>query len=237
MHIHLFFHVVMILKNQRKKVDKKEDSARQEENPDKDGVTPEAADATGQTKVTSTDDQESKSGEEKQTGEVSDGEVFNGGDNTADTADEVNQCIYWDNSLNEPCKNNLLNCDCANGCGSTSCDNVVVNPSNDQNDNGGNDGGNGVSNYPNNETVFHHTQSGSVHDGGTSLVMCPGQDLRFDSCNVNGVNIPYHGLDDGRITYWNMNATPVGEFIECEKGGVKYKYPLSNKPDPQHQIN
>lgn len=73
------------------------------------------------------------------------------------------------------------------------------------------------------QTEFHHTTTASS-DGGKSLVMCPKEDMVFDSCSSNGVTIPYHGKDDGRIIYWNMNEEPVGDIV-CEKDGKKYYYP------------
>lgn len=69
---------------------------------------------------------------------------------------------------------------------------------------------------------FHHTTTGSS-DGGKSLVMCPGDKVIYDSCSSAGVNIPYHGLDTGRIVYWNMNAVPRGDIL-CKKDGVTYRY-------------
>ena len=69
---------------------------------------------------------------------------------------------------------------------------------------------------------FHHTTTGSS-DGGKSLVMCPGQTVNFDSCDVGGVNIPFHGYDDGRETYWNMFQVPIGDIV-CVKDGMSYTY-------------
>lgn len=69
---------------------------------------------------------------------------------------------------------------------------------------------------------FHHTTTGSS-DGGKSLVLCPGQVMNFDSCSVGSVDIPYHGKDNGRHTYWNMFEEPSGDIV-CVKNGKSYKY-------------
>ncbi len=72
------------------------------------------------------------------------------------------------------------------------------------------------------ETEFHHTSTGSS-DGGKSLVLCPGQNIMFDSCSVGSVSIPYHGKDDGRLSYWNMREEPRGDIV-CEKDGKTYRF-------------
>jgi len=72
------------------------------------------------------------------------------------------------------------------------------------------------------ETEFHHTTTGSS-DGGKSLVLCPGQSMNFDSCSVGDVNIPRHGNDKGRESYWNMTEVPRGDIV-CVKNGKSYKY-------------
>ena len=69
---------------------------------------------------------------------------------------------------------------------------------------------------------FHHTSTGSS-DGGKSLVLCPGQRMNFDRCSVGDVDIPYHGLDDGRVIYWNIREEPRGNIV-CVKNGKSYKY-------------
>jgi len=69
---------------------------------------------------------------------------------------------------------------------------------------------------------FHHTSTGSS-DGGKSLVLCPGQVMNFDSCSVGNVDIPYHGTDNGRHSYWNMREEPRGDIV-CVKNGKSYKY-------------
>ncbi len=75
------------------------------------------------------------------------------------------------------------------------------------------------------QTKFHHTQTNGT-DGGQSLVLCDDQDLMFDSCTAGDVNIPYHGKDEGRLSYWNMAEYSL-EDIVCLKDGVKYKYPVA----------
>lgn len=72
------------------------------------------------------------------------------------------------------------------------------------------------------ETKFHHTTTGSS-DGGKSLVLCPGQDIKFDSCSAGGVDIPFHGHDTGRIVYYNVSKEPEGDIV-CKKGDRVYKY-------------
>jgi len=72
------------------------------------------------------------------------------------------------------------------------------------------------------ESEFHHTSTGSS-DGGKSLVLCPGQVMNFDSCSVGNVDIPYHGTDNGRHSYWNMFEEPSGDIV-CVKNGKSYKY-------------
>ena len=72
------------------------------------------------------------------------------------------------------------------------------------------------------ETRFHHTTTGSS-DGGKSLVLCPGQVMNFERCESDGVSIPFHGYDTGRVIYWNMTKVPKGD-INCVKDGKGYKY-------------
>jgi len=72
------------------------------------------------------------------------------------------------------------------------------------------------------ETRFHHTTTGSS-DGGKSLVLCPGQVMNFEKCSVGDVIIPHHGMDTGRVIYWNMTEVPQGD-INCIKDGKTYKY-------------
>ncbi len=69
---------------------------------------------------------------------------------------------------------------------------------------------------------FHHTTTASS-DGGKSLVMCPGHVPNFDRCSVGDVDIPYHGYDKGRVSYWNMEEEPRGDII-CVKNGKSYRY-------------
>jgi hypothetical protein len=77
------------------------------------------------------------------------------------------------------------------------------------------------------ETYYHHTTTASS-DGGKSLVLCPGDDRRFDRCTAGGVTIPFHGYDTGRVIYWNMFAEPKGDIV-CTKGGKTYRYPAERK--------
>jgi len=72
------------------------------------------------------------------------------------------------------------------------------------------------------ESRFHHTTTGSS-DGGKSLVLCPGQVMDFEKCTSDGVSIPFHGYDTGRVIYWNMTKVPKGD-IDCVKDGKSYKY-------------
>jgi hypothetical protein len=72
------------------------------------------------------------------------------------------------------------------------------------------------------QTRYHHTTTGSS-DGGKSLVLCPGDTTRFDRCESDGVEIPYHGTDNGRLSYWNMTEVPVGDIV-CTKDGKTYRY-------------
>ncbi len=75
------------------------------------------------------------------------------------------------------------------------------------------------------ETEFHHVNSNwSSGHGGQALVLCLGQDLMFDKCAAGSVNIPYHGKDKDRLTFWNMNEYS-NEDIVCEKDGKTYIYP------------
>ncbi len=75
------------------------------------------------------------------------------------------------------------------------------------------------------QTKYHHTQTNGT-DGGQSLVLCPDQDIMFDSCSAGDVNIPYHGKDEGRLSFWNMTEYSTEDII-CLKDGVKYKYPVT----------
>ena len=70
---------------------------------------------------------------------------------------------------------------------------------------------------------FHHTQTDGP-DGGQSLVMCPGETEKFDRCECNGVAIRYHGLDNGRLTYWSMFKSGGSGYIVCKKGSRKYRF-------------
>lgn len=72
------------------------------------------------------------------------------------------------------------------------------------------------------ETYFHHTTTGSI-DGGKSLVLCPGQNIRFDRCVTGNTVIPFHGYDKGRISYWNMRQEPRGDIV-CTRDGVEHNY-------------
>lgn len=72
------------------------------------------------------------------------------------------------------------------------------------------------------ETRFHHTATGSK-DGGKSLVLCPGQKMKFTSCSSGGTAIPFHGYDHGRETYWNMGKEPKGDIV-CKKGDKTYRF-------------
>jgi hypothetical protein len=126
------------------------------------------------------------------------------GDGITCTVNPPSDCTTWDYSANAPCPSGILNCDCSGGCGSTSCSTVTPPPTGQY------------------ETVFHHTTTAS-RDGGKSLVLCPGQRIEFDSCSCNGVNIPRHGDDNNRETYWNMFQEPVGDIV-CRKNGVEYRY-------------
>jgi len=78
------------------------------------------------------------------------------------------------------------------------------------------------------EMNFHHTQTNGP-DGGQSLVMCPGLDWRFDRVECNGVAIPYHGLDNGRISYWNMFSSGGSGYIIGKIGKKKYKFKAVDK--------
>ncbi len=72
---------------------------------------------------------------------------------------------------------------------------------------------------------FHHTQTNGP-DGGQSLVLCEGQG-GFDKCSAGNLNLPYHGKDEGRLTYWNMGGSSL-QGIVCTKGGNTYKFPVRN---------
>ena len=47
--------------------------------------------------------------------------------------------------------------------------------------------------------------------------------MNFDECSVGDIDIPYHGLDNGRVSYWNMREEPRGDIV-CIKNGKSYKY-------------
>ena len=72
------------------------------------------------------------------------------------------------------------------------------------------------------QTRYHHTTTASS-DGGKSLVLCPGQVIKFDRCESSGVNIPKHQDDKDRETYWNMFKSPKGDIV-CTKDGKTYRY-------------
>jgi hypothetical protein len=55
------------------------------------------------------------------------------------------------------------------------------------------------------------------------LVLCPGQRMDFDRCSANGIGIPFHGYDKGRVSYWNMRKEPAGDIV-CVKDGRSYRY-------------
>ncbi len=78
------------------------------------------------------------------------------------------------------------------------------------------------------EHEFHHTQTNGP-DGGQSLVMCPGETEKFDRCECNGVAIPYHGKDKGRLSYWNMFSSGGSGYIVCKKGSKKYRFKTVDK--------
>ena len=72
-------------------------------------------------------------------------------------------------------------------------------------------------------TKFHHTQTEpNGPDGGTSLVLCPGQE-KFERCEVDGRNLRYHGTDEGRHLYWGMKEKARGP-IRCYKDGNEYVF-------------
>ncbi len=75
---------------------------------------------------------------------------------------------------------------------------------------------------------FHHTNT-DTRDGGQSLVMCPGETEKFDRCECNGVAIPYHGLDKGRLAYWSMFSSGGSGYIICKKGDKKYRFKTIDK--------
>jgi len=72
---------------------------------------------------------------------------------------------------------------------------------------------------------FHHTQTDGP-DGGQSLVLCPGDGTRFDSCSAGSTNIPFHGYDNGRISYWNMSSFSVQPIV-CTLDGSSYSFPIT----------
>ncbi len=47
--------------------------------------------------------------------------------------------------------------------------------------------------------------------------------MNFDKCSVGNVDIPYHGTDKGRQSYWNMSEEPRGDIV-CVKNGKSYRY-------------
>lgn len=130
----------------------------------------------------------------------------------------LNACDTWDDIV-----------DSVSGSGddkSTTTDDATpadTDDSSDSDDSSGSDDDEGTLDY---ETRFHHTATGSS-DGGKSLVLCPGQNMGFDSCKVGDVTIPKHSDDEGRETYWNMSAEPAGDIV-CKKGGDTYKYPADS---------
>ena len=56
------------------------------------------------------------------------------------------------------------------------------------------------------------------------MVLCPDDPTIFDSCTADGVSIPYHGEDNGRVIFWNMTEVPEGPII-CNKGDETYVFP------------
>jgi hypothetical protein len=88
------------------------------------------------------------------------------------------------------------------------------------------------------ETKFHHTNKGA-------LVLCEGQTMDFDSCSVEGIEIPRHnkdsGGDKGRETYMHTTHRPVFGDIVCKKDRKLYRYKSGagiiygscNEPDPE----
>ena len=69
---------------------------------------------------------------------------------------------------------------------------------------------------------FDHTQfEGS--DGGISLVLCKGDSTKDFDCKQGDVKVPYHGLDDERVTYWNMTTSGTGNII-CTKDDKSYEF-------------
>ncbi len=76
-----------------------------------------------------------------------------------------------------------------------------------------------------NNAQFHHTTSGGP-DGGKSLVLCEGQPADFDRCYVGNTEIPHHGQDEGRESYWNQHEVPAGD-IQCDRDGRTYTFPAA----------
>lgn len=68
---------------------------------------------------------------------------------------------------------------------------------------------------------FHHTQTAGP-DGGQSLVLGSEQG-KFDRCEVAGHNLKYHGKDEGRHSYWNMQEWYDAPII-CYKDGRAYVF-------------
>jgi hypothetical protein len=75
------------------------------------------------------------------------------------------------------------------------------------------------------QTKFDHTNKGAV-------VLCPDQEMNFDSCSVGGTDIPRHnattGGDKGRETWMSTTYRPISGDIRCLKGSKEYLYKSGN---------
>ncbi len=75
---------------------------------------------------------------------------------------------------------------------------------------------------------FHHSGKAPASDGGTVLMLCPGDRPNFDSCHAGSVRLPKHANeDDGRQLYWNMRVATTADII-CKKGNESYLFPGGN---------
>ncbi len=89
-----------------------------------------------------------------------------------------------------------------------------------------------VTDITNLETIFTRTYTNWTEGdwefghGGQALMMCLDNDIKFDSCSAGEIDIPYHGTDKSRLTYWNESKYSDNP-ITCKKDGKSYIYPTT----------
>ncbi len=139
-----------------------------------------------------------------------------GGQSNVDSETE-NAAATQDNSLKDSANDNSADSETTNNTSSVYETSDIVEPKTSITDNDDQDIVWG-------EMEHSHTQTNGT-DGGQSLVMCSGVTEVFEKCSAGGVDIPYHGLDEGRIAYWNMSEYSYDSIV-CQLNGTSYTFPV-----------